>query len=86
MLKIVIIASFRNSMTQATFINSIDFNSQLLKGTLGRVRLKNAAKVDFVMTRRDCDSLRTCNSQAIPFNQQNLNRSYNNPITLWPQH
>ena len=66
MLKIVIIASFRNSMTQATFINSIDFNSQLLKGTLGRVRLKNAAKVDFVMARRDCDSLRTCNSQAIP--------------------
>ena len=57
MLKIVIIASFRNSMTQATFINSIDFNSQLLKGTLGRVRLKNAAKVDFVMTRRDCDSI-----------------------------
>ncbi len=66
MLKIVIIASFRNSMTQATFINSIDFNSQLLKGTLGRICLKNATKVNFVMTRRDCNSLRTFNSQTIP--------------------
>ncbi len=78
MLKIVIITSYRNSMTQATFINSIDFNTQLLKGALGRVRLKNAAKVDFVMTRRDCNSLRTCNSQTVPL----INRTQIGHITI----
>ena len=66
MLKIVIVAPCRNSTTQSTLINSIDFDSQFLKGTLGRICLKNATKVDFVMTRRDCNSLRTFNSQTIP--------------------
>ena len=66
MLKIVIVAPCRNSTAQSTLINSIYFDSQLLKGTLGRICLKNATKVNFVMTRRDCNSLRTFNSQTIP--------------------